>query len=152
LDLIEKNPNSKFFDKKDTDVTEDAGALIRRTFKETVQKHQQKQESWETRNKVSIMHLSQLLALSKVDFSSSGHPNALNAISKNWGPSMRMIVTMGKRPKAIGTMAGGPSGNPASPFYDSFVQEWLSGKYHEMSLFYSKEEAKRSSKIVWSSK
>ena len=151
LDLIQFEPKSKFFDKRDTELKEDASTLIKSTFEKTVLHHQEKSSTWEMRHKVSILHLSQLLALSEKDLVLPGHPNALNAISGNWGPSMRMIVIMGDRPKAIGTMAGGPSGNPTSQFYRSFLEEWKSGEYHDMELYFNQEEAEKSSIAIWKS-
>lgn len=151
LDLLKNSPDSKFFDRKDTDRREDAKTIVQQSFNKIAAIHGKKKVLWKERNRVNIMHLSQIAALSKMDFSSGGHPDALNAISGNWGPSMRMIVEMGVKPKAIGTMAGGTSGNPASKYYSSFVKEWLEGNYHELQLFYSADEAKKNASVIWKS-
>jgi len=151
LNLIRENPHSKFFDRKDTDYKETAAIVIQNSFKKIAKRHQKKRVFWGERNKVSILHLTKIPAFSEVDFSASGHPDALNAISANWGPSMRMIVELGKYPKAWGTMAGGTSGNPGSPYSKTFVKEWKTGRYHSMKLYRSNSQALKNSQYSWKS-
>jgi penicillin amidase len=42
--------------------------------------------------------------------------------------------------KAWGVYPGGQSGNPGSPYYDNFVDEWANGKYFQLQ-FSSKADA-----------
>ena len=92
------------------------------------------------------MHLSQVEALSVFDLKVGGHPNAINAMSENWGPSWRMIVELGDRPKAYGIYPGGQSGNCASDNYDRFVKDWSEGKYYQLNYFLNKYEASKMTK------
>ena len=41
-----------------------------------------------------------------------------------------MIVEMRSTPKAYTIYPGGQSGNPGSPYYSDFIQQWVEGKYH----------------------
>jgi penicillin amidase len=47
------------------------------------------------------------------------------------GPSWRMIAhwTSSGTPVAEGIYSGGPSENPASPWYDNLVPDWWAGRY-----------------------
>lgn len=151
LNLMRENPHSKFFDRKDTKQHETAESIIRNSFGIIAKRHIKKPVKWGERNKVSILHLTKLPAFSDMEFSASGHPDALNAISANWGPSMRMVVELGKHPKAYGTMAGGTSGNMASAYSKNFMAEWKAGHYHIMHLFQNKNDAIKNSQFYWKS-
>jgi penicillin amidase len=98
------------------------------------------------------MHLSNIPAFSSQKIPSSGHPNAINAMSNNWGPSLRFIVEMSKKPQGYGVYAGGQSGNPASKEYDRFVDDWANGKYYKLNFFLSKEEGESHTKYKWTIK
>jgi penicillin amidase len=98
------------------------------------------------------MHLSNISAFSRQNIQSSGHPNAINALSKGWGPSLRLIVEMGKKPQGYGIYAGGQSGNPASNEYDRFIDDWTNGKYYKLDFFLSKEEAEAKTVYKWNIK
>ncbi len=40
-----------------------------------------------------------------------------------------MIVELTDKTEAYGIYPGGQSGNPGSPYYDTFVDRWVAGKY-----------------------
>ena len=80
-------------------------------------------------------HLLQALpAFSRFDIPIGGGKNIVNATSKNWGPSWRMIVEMTSPPTALGIYPGGQSGNPGSKYYDNFIDDWAAGKYHSLNF------------------
>jgi penicillin amidase len=140
LKMIKYEKTSKYFDKLNTDKKEGLSDIILEAFKITLKSSDF--EQWGEFHKVDVIHLSKIEALGDYSTSLSGHPNALNAISQNWGPSWRMIVDMGERPKAYGIYAGGQSGNPGSKHYDDFIKDWKKGKYYELLFFLDKKEAK----------
>lgn len=144
VNLIKHEKKSKYFNKLNTNNIESFEDIINEAFVNTLKKHQL--ITWGEVNKVSITHLSKIEALSISNLEMGGHPDALNAISGNWGPSWRMIVEMGKRPKAYGIYVGGQSGNPASKHYDDFINDWKKGKYYELRFFLNQKEAKLSTK------
>jgi penicillin amidase len=58
------------------------------------------------------------------------------------GAGYRMIVDMSVSPAEMwATDAGSESGHPGSPHYADQLNEWLSGKYHRLSL--DRAEVKR---------
>ncbi|MGV3610700.1 MAG: penicillin acylase family protein [Fluviicola sp.] len=140
LNMIRFERKSKYFDKLNTDRKEGAEEIILDAYKMTLSSYEN--QKWRDLMEVDVSHLARVEALGMKKEAISGHPDALNAISGNWGPSWRMIVEMGKRPRAYGIYAGGQSGNPGSKHYDEFVNDWRNGKYYELRYFLNKNEAK----------
>ncbi len=151
LDLIHNEPNSKYFDLLSTEKIESASDIVNISFQQSVN-DTIKYSDWGSSNKIDIMHLSNIEHFSKTGIPQGGHPNALNALFKKWGPSVRMIVEMRERPKGYGVYAGGQSGNPASDQYDRFVEEWRNGNYYEFKFFSNTGEANAQAKYTWSLK
>lgn len=141
VNLICDEPNSDYFDIITTDKKENLWDIVNICFKETIRNSTYKK--WESRNRISIDHLSQLAPLGVQQLKSAGNPDVINAISQNWGPSWRMIVELGKRPRGYGIFVGGQSGNPGSKNYMSFVNTWRKGQYFELAFFLSEIEAKK---------
>ncbi len=102
LHLIQSNPNDTYFDIEGTEQTEQASGIILRSFNEAVDKIKSLNRTmhWGDTNKISIVHLTQLPAFSEMNIASSGHSEALNALSEGSVPSWRMIVALGERPNA----------------------------------------------------
>jgi penicillin amidase len=153
LDLIRKEPESIYFDKLGTTKIEHAGDIITEAFIAASIEYARLQKEgsvkWGDCNKVDIMHLTQLPAFSHMGLPSAGHPDAINAISENWGPSWRMIVQLGDRPVAYGIYPGGQSGNEGSTYYDDFLSDWNKGKYYRLSFFMSQTEAAAQTTTRW---
>jgi penicillin G amidase len=151
LDMIGSEPNSKYFDLLSTEKVESASDIIDISFN-NIWNDTTKLSDWGSMNKIDIMHLSNIEHFSKMDISQGGHPNALNALFKKWGPSLRMIVEMKERPKGYAVYAGGQSGNPASGEYNRFVEDWKNGNYYELKFFYNFAEGSVQAKYKWSLK
>ena len=149
LNLIVNDPESKYFDKLSTDKKETAGDIIRTSFDDLAQSWLILPLKWGDYNQIKIMHMSNIPIFSKLNQSSSGHPNSINALFNNWGPALRFIVEMNEKPKGYGVYAGAQSGNPASAKYSGFLDDWTNGKYYELNFFYNKEEAKLKAKYKW---
>lgn len=148
LDLIKNDPDNPYFDLLATDERETARDIIELSFNE-VWYAPGIYYNWGSFNKVNLNHLSNIVQFSKLGIEQGGHPNALNAISTNWGPSLRMVVDMGERPKGYGIYAGGQSGNPASQEYDRFIGDWANGIYYELNFYENKEAAKAEKNYAW---
>lgn len=43
-----------------------------------------------------------------------------------------MVVQTGHVPEALGIYPGGQSGNPGSPRYDAFVDDWAAGRAYRL--------------------
>lgn len=46
-----------------------------------------------------------------------------------------MVVQMSAETEAYGLYPGGQSGNPGSKYYDTFINNWLAGKYYPIHIF-----------------
>jgi penicillin G amidase len=151
LQLVTFDSANRFFDRVNTPERETAKDLILNSYQKiSEQFNQQKTGPWSESHTVDIMHATQLPAFSRMNMPAPGYAEALNALSKNFGPSWRMIVELGgERPQAWGIYAGGQSGNPASKGYDAFVSDWLAGKYYKLNYYLSTAEAEKESKYSW---
>ncbi|MGB3464534.1 MAG: penicillin acylase family protein [Cyclobacteriaceae bacterium] len=148
LEMIKNEPDNHYFDRLTTEEIESASDIINISFEEA-SNDSITYEEWGNERKVNMMHLSNIADFSVMDMIQGGHPDALNATSENWGPSLRMIVEMQKRPKGYAVYAGGQSGNPASPSYDSFVDSWSKGHYYQLKFFPDKEEGEMETVSKW---
>lgn len=103
---------------------------------------------WYRHKRTNIMHISQIPAFSKMSVHNGGYQSIVNATSETHGPSWRMIVEMSNPVKAVGVYPGGQSGNPGSKYYDNFVDDWAAGRYYELHLYQSEEEAKEQAQFT----
>lgn len=153
LDFLENYPTDKYFDNLSTSDVENASDIIQTSFYNIREDfNDQEMVSWQDTNKIYLVHPSQIPALSKLDIKSDGHPEALNATSGNWGPSMRIIVELGDTPKAYGIYAGTQNGTPLSNTLDTRIADWKQGKYYELKYF--KNESSYPEAVInkWTSK
>lgn len=153
LNMIRNDPANIYFDKQETSETENAGDIVQRAFVAATADYNELKKKgsvrWGYINKVSIMHLTNIPAFSCTNLPSSGYHEAINAVSSNWGPSWRMIVELGARPKAVGIYPGGQSGNMGSPYYNNFINDWNQGKYYQLNFFMTQQEAREKSHNTW---
>ncbi len=95
---------------------------------------------WKKANPTLVQHLARLAPFSLDSVQVDGHPDCINAIGKQHGPSWRMVVTFDdEQAIGYGIYPGGQSGNPFSPYYSNWVTRWANGQYLPLRL-YSKEE------------
>jgi penicillin amidase len=151
LQLLVRNPQSSYFDRINTAERENAGTIVQSSFVDAIARIAQRAGegtslAWGQVNKVNLTHLSSLAAFSRMGIPSGGNPEAINAVSKNWGPSWRMIVELGDKPKAYGIYPGGQSGDVNSEHYADFIDDWQKGHYYELHFYASEQEAKAACK------
>jgi penicillin G amidase len=153
LNLITSDPGNAYFDMQETTKKEDASDIITQAFtaafSEAKKFSGQGKVKWSDFHTVNLLHLTNLTALSKMNLPAAGQQEALNAVSRNWGPSWRMIVELGERPRAVGIFPGGQSGNPVGKHYDNFIDSWNKGSYYELKYFMSDAEASQHCNSVW---
>jgi penicillin amidase len=104
--------------------------------------------SWEAFKATRVLHLTKIPVLSRLNLPIGGGVNIINATGENHGPSWRMIVHLTDEIEAYGLYPGGQSGNPGSPYYDSFIDYWAAGKYYRL-LFLPKEKLKQNERTKW---
>lgn len=145
--MLKEHPNDDFMDILDTPEKETAKDLIQQSFVTTVEKLNKWAEdngvyNWANYKKTYVGHLLQALpAFSVQNIPIGGDGNTVNATTRNHGPSWRMIVEMGDKPKAYGMYPGGQSGNPGSKYYDNFIDDWAKGNYFEINFMQSKNDS-----------
>jgi penicillin amidase len=106
---------------------------------------------WAAFKATRVSHLTKIPALSRLNLPIGGGVNIVNATTEAHGPSWRMVVHLTDEIEAYGLYPGGQSGNPGSPYYDSFVDYWAAGKYYRL-LFLPKEKLVSTGKAKWNIK
>jgi penicillin amidase len=152
LQLISKEPNSKWFDNINTPKTETLTDLVNDSFKFTCDSLEKKYGpigknwNWGKVKNTNVPHLAKIPGFGSKTLLIGGAKSTVNALSENNGPSWRMVIELGKTPKGHGVYPGGQSGNPGSPFYDNMIDTWAQGKLYD--LFFMQSAADKSGKII----
>jgi len=136
VQLMEEQPNSKWFDIKSTDRIESMSNVIAVAWDSTAVafsklKADNPDLTWNDRRNTKIMHLGRIPAFSRTDITSAGNAGTLNAVTSTTGPSWRMVVEFENGAvNAQGVYPGGQSGNPGSIYYDNMIDTWAKGEYY----------------------
>lgn len=136
IEIMQENPDHHFFDLKETSIKESLADIATLSFK-SLDLDNKNLESWNEHRNSVINHLSMIPAFKRDNIQTDGKSDTPNAISETAGPSWRMVVDLSDPIKAYGIYPGGQSGNPGSPYYDNFIDDWAAGKYYELN--YSKD-------------
>ena len=152
MNLILTEPESPFYDVKNTEAHETLAGLAVQALQNTQRKLTEAHGAfnaswnWEKSRGTDLAHLARIPGLGRMHLPTSGNGDNVNAITKTHGPSWRMIVSLGPEVKAWGVYPGGQSGSPGSRFYDNMVEDWVAGKYYE--LLYLKSAAEADARIA----
>lgn len=146
--LLVEDTNSDWFDDQTTAALETAESQVRITFRIAVIELGKKlgplqiasnsddnrtglllnpDWRWGHFKGVDINHLAHIPGLGRPNLDVGGGYGIVNATGKRHGPSWRMVVSLGPEVEGWGIYPGGQSGNPGSPHYDDFVDEWVRG-------------------------
>jgi penicillin G amidase len=151
LEALLKDSAYKFIDNINTLKVETLGEIVTAAYKQTVPDLMQAETDdrlkWSDYKDTWARHLLRLAPLSRTHLPIGGGTNCINAAKQFHGPSWRMIVHLTDKTEAYGVYPGGQSGNPGSPFYDSFVDYWAAGKYYPLWVM-DKEETK-DKRVKW---
>jgi penicillin amidase len=138
IQLLRDSADFSFFDNLNTPQRENRRQLINSSFRTAVDTLYGYDENaanwgWADYKNTRIRHLTRSSSsLNREHLQIGGYRHILNAAGPTYGPSWRMVVQLGPRPVAYGVYPGGQSGNPGSPGYDRFVDDWASGQYYKM--------------------
>lgn len=140
LQLIMKEPTSHWFDNvKTVNHKETVNELLNTTFRQSVDSLAKQHGdfgaswAWGKHKGTDIRHLIPGLdAFSALDVQNGGGGSVVNATTERNGPSWRMVVALGPKPKAYGVYPGGQSGNPGSPYYLNLLETWRRGELNEL--------------------
>jgi penicillin amidase len=134
LEALIRDTSWSFIDNVNTkDVKETLSQVVTEAFRQTIpdlaQAGQAGKLGWAKFKDTWTRHLLRLPALSRTHLMIGGGTNCINAAKQFHGPSWRMIVQLTDKTEAYGIYPGGQSGNPGSPYYDTFVDRWVAGTY-----------------------
>lgn len=152
VQLITQDPNSKWFDNVNTPAKETLTDLINEAFKYSCDSLERKYgsigKSWEWANlkHSNVPHLAKIPGFGSKTLLIGGSKSTIDALSESNGPSWRMVVELGKKPKGHGVYPGGQSGNPGSPFYDNMIDTWANGQLYD--LFFMQSANDPGAKII----
>ncbi|WP_461485586.1 penicillin acylase family protein, partial [Pedobacter sp.] len=152
IELIQKDPNSKWFDNVKTSKKESLADLVNSSFKYACDSLERKYgpigEEWQWGNfkNSNVPHLAKIPGFGSKKLLIGGSKSTVNALSQSNGPSWRMVIELGKTPKGHGVYPGGQSGNPGSPFYDNMIDTWAAGKLYD--LFFMQSPDDKGGKII----
>lgn len=136
LDIIKKDTSFHFFDDINTPETETLSDIVTRAFisciDDFIQLERENRLEWAKFKDTKVEHLARLDELSRLHLPIGGGTHVINATKKQHGPSWRMIVSLTDETEAYGVYPGGQSGNPGSPYYDNFIDQWVQGKYYKL--------------------
>lgn len=153
-ELMELNDSlpAVWFDNIQTTQKETMQDILQQSFQNAINSLQKKYgnygESWQWHKHKStfVRHLARIEAFGVYNIKCGGSRQSVNATGKNHGPSWRMIVALGRNPKAFVVYPGGQSGNPGSYYYDNMVNTWAEGKLYE--VLYMKRAAENHKQII----
>jgi penicillin amidase len=146
LRLIRQYPGNIFFDIKSTPKVENARDIVNMAFIKSAdsllswKSAKGYDYTWAEYKGTSVQHLLSINAFSKFNISIGGNKHIINACAGRWGPSWKMVVSLGHTPKAWAVYPGGQSGNPGSPYYDNFISTWASGDLYEVKYLTSPDD------------
>jgi penicillin amidase len=144
IEILDKDPQSVFFDHPATPVRESASDIATEAFLAVARRAADLPRDsllWKHAKGLAIRHIARLDAFSRLDVPTDGVRHAPNAIGADHGPSWRMIVELTTPVRAWGAYPGGQSGNPGSLHFDYMVDAWAAGDYYE--LLFLKDSAAR---------
>ena len=143
----------KYIDNINTPVHETIADVVTSAYKQAAKTADSlsaiNQLTWGANKNTSIYHL---LGTAMMPFARTGLPvgggaHIINAMQHNHGPSWRMVVELTGETTAYVIYPGGQSGNPGSPYYDSFVDKWAAGEYYK--AWFMKRGEQEGDKLVW---
>jgi penicillin amidase len=154
LEGLQKDSAYKFVDDVTTSRVENLYEIVlkayRLAYKEIKAADDKNLLTWGKFKDTGVRHLLRIPALSRLHLPIGGGENIINAATGDHGPSWRMIVQLSDKTEAYGIYPGGQSGNPGSKYYDTFIDNWVGGKYYP--LLFLPRNNQNNNNIRWTMK
>lgn len=144
--LILNEPDSKWFDRIETEERETLDQLTRESFVHAVDglraKFGEKVESWiwGRYQPTEFPHMARIPGLGHSPLMTRGDRYAIFANRGDHGPVWKSVVAVGETDQSWAIYPGGQSGHPASRFYDNFLQDWSDGKFRRLEYLMGPEQ------------
>lgn len=158
LKMMEKEPDARWFDNRNTPQKESMRDDITLAFKsavDTLRKYKGAEPDawkWGAWKETEFPHLAHVPGLGTGKLDVSGWNTTVNAMTADHGPSWRMVVQTGPQVQGFGVIPGGQSGNPGSYFYDNQIPVWMAGKLNPLHFPASAAEASQTMRTVFTLK
>lgn len=154
VQALERDSVYEFADNINTEQIENLRDVITSSFKKIIPVLKRAEESnllaWGKFKDSGVRHLLKLAPLSRLHLNANGGDHVINAYEQYHGPSWRIIVELTDEPNAFGIYPGGQSGNPGSKYYDTFIDDYVAGKYYRLHLYRKEQLQQRNlGKIVF---
>ena len=139
LQLITREPDSKWFDDPTTPDRENFAQLAALAMKDTIsvltkETGSSNPDGWEWRwsRNTRLAHVGKIPGLGDTEIEAPGMEQTIFANQGAHGPVWKMVVALGPTPRAWGIFPGGESGDPRSPYYDNFLKAWSQNQLKEL--------------------
>jgi penicillin amidase len=139
LQIMQKNPDSTWFDDPKTDAKENLRTVALSSFHQALEEIKAKTGQtnpdhwrWGIYRPTTFGHLGHLPGLGNSDISASGMEHTIFANYGAHGPVWKLVVALGPEPHAWSVYPGGQSGDATSAHYDDFVGAWKDGVMKEV--------------------
>jgi len=147
--LLNQYPSDPTYDIIETEVAESINDLLTISFIEAIDSVNNWKEAndnidplWYLYKNTSLRHMTQIKPFGYYQIPIGGYSGIINATGPNWGASWRMVIELGEEINGWGIYAGGQSGNPGSPAYNTFVDDWAQGKYFKINFWDSFDDSR----------
>ncbi|WP_019989529.1 penicillin acylase family protein [Rudanella lutea] len=137
--MLQREPTARWFDNTATPTRETINDVVTASFKAACDSLTRAHGplspawAWAKHKSTDVRHLLPGVdAFSAMDVLNGGGGTVVNATTARTGPSWRMVVALGPKPKGYGVYPGGQSGNPGSPAYQNLIETWREGKLNEL--------------------
>jgi penicillin G amidase len=131
FELIESDPNSKWFDNPSTPATERFKDVAVDSFKKAFAANEKSlgqykagRWPWSKYQKTELQHIAKIPGLGSSAIAGPGVAETIFANKGKHGPVWKLVVAVGPKPQAWSIYPGGQSGDPASRHYDDFIEPW----------------------------
>jgi penicillin G amidase len=146
--MLRKYPHDSIFDIKITSKYETYVDIIRQSFADAADSIVRWREAnrerpiWYLFKNTQVDHLvPNFKTFSEFNIPAGGYAHIINASTRTHGPSWRQVVEMGDTINAWAIYPGGQSGNPGSPYYKTFLNDWAHGNYFKVKYLKDVNEA-----------
>lgn len=105
--------------------------------------------TWGGYKNTSVYHLlgNTVMPFARTGLPVGGGAHIINAMKHSHGPSWRMVIELTQETNAYVIYPGGQSGNPGSPYYDSYIDKWAAGEYYK--AWFLKRGEQEGDRLVW---
>jgi penicillin amidase len=156
LEIIEKDPDSKWFDDPSTSEYENIQTILVDTL---IEAHQRLEASmrdddpedwtWGGYQDARFAKPGTPAYLSASESDNIGSEHSGLSVTDYRHPGWKLVVALGETPKAWGIYGGGQSADMTSPYFDTFIERWSTGNLKEIHYLRSVNSELQNQRSSW---